>query len=633
MKKNIRFQYIPEQLPKELAGALSLLSGRYPSLLRGPAGNTIPMLEFCRKPGLDGCKATRSKDTVTITYGRMNLALRAVGQLLSDTLPEEEEKAAFETFGIMLDSSRNAVMTVEHMKSYLVRLAILGYSSVLFYLEDLYAIDGEPFFGLMRGRYSANEIRELDDCAASLGIELVPCIQTLGHLAQIFRWPRFKKVLDADNVLLAEEPATYELIDKMLATWRGLVRSKKIHVGMDEAHAVGTGEYRKRHGEVPPLEIITGHLKKVRELCRKNGFLPMMWSDMFFTFASPRHDYYDLEAEVPPAIRKEIPKDVELVYWDYYHTDEKFYSRMIQRHRELGKEPVAAGGLWTWYRFWYDHAYTENTLFPFIRAAKKENVREFYLTMWGDDGAYCDFDSAFAGLANSAELAFGSGTVDEKRLARRFEFLFGGTSYSSVMALAKLSYMNLPSVIFDDPLMMLYLGNQLSIQGLSGEGRAPAYSFDMLLDGLKKMLPGLEKAPKKGDGGSLVLALSLTRALIAKMTLARKLIAACRSKNPRKDFIQCLPDVSEYRKHLKAFISAFTAMWRHHNKPFGLEAIQTRLAGQLVRTDELRKRLTEISDGKTDHLPELEEMLTVASELKFDPIGRYGDIACGTVIR
>lgn len=633
MKNNIRYQYIPEELPEELAAAIPLLAERYPSLVRGATDCGLPVIRFRRKSGSGGCTAARSENSVTVTYGRMNMALRALGQVLSDTLPEEGEKAAFATFGIMLDCSRNAVMTVEHLKSYLARLAILGYSSLLLYVEDVYTIEGEPFFGLMRGRYSAEEIRELDDCAAALGIELIPCIQTLGHLAQIFRWKRFKNVHDADNVLLAEETATYELINRMLATWRGLVRSDKIHIGMDEAHAVGSGRYKTLHGEVPRLEIITSHLKKVRELCRANGFKPMMWSDLFFTFSSPENNYYDLHSEVPSAIRKEIPQDVDLVYWDYYHADESTYETMIRRHRELGKEPVAAGGLWTWLRFWYDHAYTEGTLFAFLRAAEKAKLREFYLTMWGDDGAYCDFDSAFAGLAYSAELVFSSGKTDEKRLARRFEFLFGGTSFSAVMALAKISYMNLPSVLFDDPIMMLYLGNQLLTKGLSGEGRAPAYSFDDLLNGLKKALPVLEKAPKKGDAGSLALALSLTKALIAKMTLARKLLAAYRSKNPRRNVAQCLPDVTEYKKNLKVFTSAFTDMWREHNKPFGLETMQIRLAGQIARTNELQKRLKAFSDGKADTLPELDEMLTVAADLEFDPVGRYKDIAYGTVIR
>ena len=42
-----------------------------------------------------------------------------------------------------------------------------------------------------------------------------------------------------------------------------------------------------------------------------------------------------------------------------------------------------------------------------------------FFTLWGDDGAYCDFDSALAGLAFAAEQAC-SRDFDPKRLAARF---------------------------------------------------------------------------------------------------------------------------------------------------------------------------------------------------------------------
>jgi len=47
-----------------------------------------------------------------------------------------------------------------------------------------------------------------------------------------------------------------------------------------------------------------------------------------------------------------IPRDVDLVYWDYFHTDVEFYEEWIDRHRSLGSEPIMAGGVWTWGRFW-----------------------------------------------------------------------------------------------------------------------------------------------------------------------------------------------------------------------------------------------------------------------------------------
>jgi hexosaminidase len=43
------------------------------------------------------------------------------------------------------------------------------------YTEDTYQIPDEPFFGYLRGAYTEAELREIDDYAYALGIEVVPC--------------------------------------------------------------------------------------------------------------------------------------------------------------------------------------------------------------------------------------------------------------------------------------------------------------------------------------------------------------------------------------------------------------------------------------------------------------------------
>ena len=58
----------------------------------------------------------------------------------------------------------------------------MGYQEVYLYTEDTYDLPDYPFFGYMRGKYSPEEIRFLDEKSCSLGLELIPCIQTLGHL-------------------------------------------------------------------------------------------------------------------------------------------------------------------------------------------------------------------------------------------------------------------------------------------------------------------------------------------------------------------------------------------------------------------------------------------------------------------
>ena len=54
----------------------------------------------------------------------------------------------------MLDCSRNAVMKVSKLKEFIDFLSKAGYNALELYLEDTYEVEGEPYFGYMRGRYT-----------------------------------------------------------------------------------------------------------------------------------------------------------------------------------------------------------------------------------------------------------------------------------------------------------------------------------------------------------------------------------------------------------------------------------------------------------------------------------------------
>ena len=76
----------------------------------------------------------------------------------------------FDRLGIMLDCSRNGVLTVASVKHYMDILSKLGYNCLMLYTEDTYEVDNQPFFGYLRGRYSQEELKELDSYAAGKGI-------------------------------------------------------------------------------------------------------------------------------------------------------------------------------------------------------------------------------------------------------------------------------------------------------------------------------------------------------------------------------------------------------------------------------------------------------------------------------
>ena len=195
----------------------------------------------------------------------------------------------FDSFGVMIDCSRDAVPSVNGLKRFIDTISKMGYNVAMLYTEDTYEVENEPYFGYKRGRYSVEELREIDEYAASVGVELIPFIQTLAHLNQLLRWRAYRhKIFDIDDILLIDEPRTYELLENIFSTLSKTFRSKRVHIGMDEAHHVGLGKYLDMHGFTDRYALLLKHLKRVCEIAEKHGFeSTMMANDLFFNLSAP----------------------------------------------------------------------------------------------------------------------------------------------------------------------------------------------------------------------------------------------------------------------------------------------------------------------------------------------------------
>ncbi len=253
------------------------------------------------------------------------------------------QKPAFKSCGAMLDVSRNAVMRVDAVMKYLDVMAAYGLNLLMLYTEDTFTLPNRPYFGYMRGRYTEEELKRIDEYAASLGIEVVPCVQMLGHFEQYFKWHEADAIKDTGEVLMIGLEESYEFLEEILEVMRRCFRSSRMHIGMDEAEGVGLGRYLKEHGYRNRFAILNEHVNRVVELCSKYHFKPMMWSDMYFKLGSAKGEYYDTESNIPQEVRGMIP-DVSLVYWDYYQTERGNYDQMIKSHQKLGRPISFAGG-------------------------------------------------------------------------------------------------------------------------------------------------------------------------------------------------------------------------------------------------------------------------------------------------
>ena len=498
-------------------------------------------------------------------------------------------------FGVMLDMSRNGVMNVEALKKYVDYLAMFGYNMLQLYTEDTYEVDNEPYFGYLRGAYTKSELKEIDAYCKEKGIELIPCIQTLAHLATIFRWGKYSCVRDVNDILMIGEERTYQLIENMFATLSECVTTRKIHIGMDEAHMVGLGKYLDKHGYCNRFELLNQHLTKVVEIAKKYGFEPMMWSDMFFRISN-KGQYYGRDIQVPQELIDGVP-DVSLVYWDYYHTKKDDYRAMMKAHKRFNKDVWFAGGAWSWFGFAPSNRYTLQTMRPALDVCKEEGIENIFFTLWGDNGKECSYFSLLPSLYYLKR--YYDGEKDRAVIAKEFETLTG-ESFQRMMNIDLPNLVDGNKALTKNPSKyMLYSDLFFGIfdtalnEGVDEEYKKLARKF-ALYAGQSKNFNYLYAAFSK-----------LCKALSLKYSLGVHLREAYQKKDTEALKALCLK-IKKVEKSVEEFYDAFRTLWYTEYKPNGFEVQDARLGGLLLRLKSCRRRVEEYLSGKVDALPELE---------------------------
>ena len=525
--------------------------------------------------------------------------------------------------GVMIDMSRNAVMSVEGLKRYLPLLKKMGYNCAMLYTEDTYEVDGEGYFGYMRGRYTKEEMKELDAFASSIGVTLIPCIQTLAHVNAAIRWGKFP--VDCADIMLVDDERTYEFIDHMFATLSECFASKKIHIGMDEAHMLGRGKHLDIHGYESVDVIMKRHLARVCELAEKYGYEPMMWSDMFFR---PWNNgvYRIGKAKIPQGYIDALPKSVIPVYWDYYQSSEVGYSDMMENHTQLSKKTWFAGGSWSWMGFAPYNQFTLTSMLPAIDACRKNNIRNVFMTMWGDNGGEC---SHFAQLPSLFYIAqYAKGITDEAVIKEKFKKLIG-IEYDDFMKLdlpnaitgnEQIGHPKNPCkyMLFSDPFngfldytvkdggSELYAKYASELHEIAKKSRKYGYLFDSMA--------------------------KLCDALAIKYELGVKTRKAYNSGD--KDELSRLAN-EDYAKAIKlvdTFGKAFEKQWFCENKTSGFDVQDLRIGGLVRRLTACKKRLLDYTDGKIDRIEELEgDILPFGTKSESIGFNNYALNATGNV--
>ncbi|CAI6083753.1 family 20 glycosylhydrolase [Cohnella sp. JJ-181] len=542
-----------------------------------------------------------------IEYGQDHQFIRALGrfaELVKRGEPFEiAETQAYDSLGFMADCSRNAVLHTEGCKALIRKLALMGYQALQLYTEDTYELAEYPYFGYMRGRYSGEELREIDRYAGLFGIELVPCIQTLAHLGTALKWQSHAHLVDCQDILLIDEPRTYELIDRMFAFMAEHVASRRINIGMDEAHMMGLGKYLDKHGYRDRSELMLKHFGKVMEIARRYGYRPMMWSDMFFRLASAG-EYYDADSPIRADVAEMIPDDVTLVYWDYYSESPERYDGMLRKHKHLGERIAFAGGAWKWMGFAPNNRFSRHVGLLAHESCRKNGIREVLMTAWGDNGAEASVFAVLPVLQLWAELCY-AGRSDEDYLRVRFRTCANG-DYDDFMDMDAANLVpgnDAPGGCSVNPAK--YLLYQDILCGLFDKHVIPSAYAEHFGRCAARMAQAAGRNP--AWRALFETQASLCRLLELKCEAGLRIRDAYR-RGDRATLArfagETLPELAD---RAGRFIDAYREQWDRENRIFGLDVFDLRMGGLLQRIRTAARRLGGYASGELARLEELEQ--------------------------
>ncbi|MGB9641771.1 MAG: family 20 glycosylhydrolase, partial [Candidatus Ratteibacteria bacterium] len=166
--------------------------------------------------------------------------------------------------------------------------------------------------------YTESTVRKFISRAESLNIEVIPLVQSFGHMENVLSKRRFKHLREIpDNVSdlcpLKNESRdiVLQMVKDVLLTHTGI---KHFHLGGDEVWSFGScsvcKKFIEKHGKA---SLYLYHLEPLLQFLNERGIRPIIWDDMMRTWNT---------SEV-----KAIGRQADLMCWSYGIDPFKFVTR------------------------------------------------------------------------------------------------------------------------------------------------------------------------------------------------------------------------------------------------------------------------------------------------------------------
>ncbi|XP_063817138.1 hexosaminidase D isoform X1 [Pseudophryne corroboree] len=199
-----------------------------------------------------------------------------------------DEKVAFKLTLVHLDL-KGAPPKVSYLAEVMPLFSALGASGLLIEYEDTFPYYGELLQLRAAHAYSPQEIREILRLAQLHRLEVIPLIQTFGHMEFALKHKEFSHLREVPmypNSLNPHKEESHKLLRAMIRQVMELHPEVQwLHIGSDEVYYLGEGEESKKYFSEnghSVEDLFLSHLKKVAShvVSSYPGVKPIAWDDM-----------------------------------------------------------------------------------------------------------------------------------------------------------------------------------------------------------------------------------------------------------------------------------------------------------------------------------------------------------------
>lgn len=290
----------------------------------------------------------------------------------------------------------------------LLRIAKLArYNAVLVEWEDTFPWDVDRRF---RGEtcYSVKTVSAFCKTAKELDIEIIPLVQTIGHMETFLQIPDYARLREIPNATDCLNPlargARQLVLSMVKDVLRILPKPGYFHLGGDEARSFGkhpeTKAFIEKHGKAA---LYLRHMDPLLDHLNRNGIRPVLWHDMM--------------CDWPEDALRRLGKKCDLMVWGYNGTFDNVdatrrYSRAVITRFAKAKVPMWGAGAFKCGQKagenLPDPADREENIAGWVKAAREFNMVGVCATGWSRD---CTANVQYMPIDASLDVLIAAGVI------------------------------------------------------------------------------------------------------------------------------------------------------------------------------------------------------------------------------